>query len=811
MANSGSLNTTAYSGRYLKLTWEITSQSIANNSSTISWTITGAGGSTTTWYRAGNFKCVINGSTVYSSSTRIELYNGTKVASGKITVKHGSDGKKTLTASLQAGIYTTAVNCKGSDSWSLTAIPRYANVTQKLNSKTETSVKINWSSDYTVDQLFYSTNNGSSWSSVTVSASKSGTYEISGLNANTTYKIKTRVRRKDTGLLSNSSALSVTTYNYPYCINNPNFVIGDTVKLDFYNPLNREFSIEIVTEGHNFNKGNISGTSWSGLNDEVSQNELYSAIPNSNSAVYQVQCGYNNIFQRTTGNNTFSTNPSNCSPIFNNFTYKDSNTAVTSITGNDQVLIKDISTLQVNISTDNKMIAVKNAIPKNYNVSVDTLNKTISYTDTDISSEIGIIKSAGTKRLNVRAYDSRNNSSLVYKDITIYDYIKPTINVTASRLNNFENQTTLKVSGTFAKLNIDNTAKNTIIDVSYRYREVGATEWSEWSNIDFVIDTTDSQSDTPTLDGKYSCTDTFLDLDNTKSFEFEILTVDKFSSNTGVTSINEGVPIFFISSNKKDCYILDQRILKDTTNVVVENEDLNNYTNTGYYFFNINAQNAPTNKGWLEVIASGVDNIKQIWLSNDDTYTRTYIDGTWSNWKKYIILDDLYSIGSIFITSTNENPSNKLGGIWELIDKTFIPNVYTVTSDITAINANISNAYIIRSGHTVRLRVNFQPTVELNDTKKDLFSIPLSILGFSGFSYNYFAQVTGSDGGQGNILIDFSADETKVVASCTDVNMKDGSSSMDKGSNIYFDIKVNMHHYNMLDELCNMFYWKRVE
>ena len=123
MASSGSFNTSAYNNRYLTLSWETTSQSIDNNTSTIKWTLKGAG-SASGYYISGNFKVVINGATVYSSSTRIELWNGTTVASGTTTISHNADGTKSFTASAEAGIYYVAVNCTGSGSFTLDTIPR---------------------------------------------------------------------------------------------------------------------------------------------------------------------------------------------------------------------------------------------------------------------------------------------------------------------------------------------------------------------------------------------------------------------------------------------------------------------------------------------------------------------------------------------------------------------------------------------------------------------------------------------------------------------------------------------------------------
>ena len=124
MAASGTFKTSAYEGACLQFDWTLKNQSTVNNQSVISWTLKGAGINSGYWYMAGPFKCVINGTTVYQSSTRIKLYTGTLVASGELAIGHDTNGSKSFSAYAECAIYTSAVNCKGSDSWSLPDIGR---------------------------------------------------------------------------------------------------------------------------------------------------------------------------------------------------------------------------------------------------------------------------------------------------------------------------------------------------------------------------------------------------------------------------------------------------------------------------------------------------------------------------------------------------------------------------------------------------------------------------------------------------------------------------------------------------------------
>ena len=134
MANSGSFNTNAYEVRYLTFEWSVASQSIDRNQTTINWALKGAGSNAGTWYLSGNFKVVIDGSTVYSSSSRIQLLPGTTVASGTYTFNHNNDGSRSFSASAEAGIYYYAVNSRGSGSWNLPTIARATQPTTNKNS-----------------------------------------------------------------------------------------------------------------------------------------------------------------------------------------------------------------------------------------------------------------------------------------------------------------------------------------------------------------------------------------------------------------------------------------------------------------------------------------------------------------------------------------------------------------------------------------------------------------------------------------------------------------------------------------------------
>lgn len=122
MALSGTVKTNADSnGRYYQLAWTAT-QSTADNTSTISWTLS-AQGYSGGWVAERTLYVTIDGATVYNKSDRVERKVGT-IKTGTKTITHNSNGSRSFTITLGAAVYGTSVNCKGSGTFALNTIGR---------------------------------------------------------------------------------------------------------------------------------------------------------------------------------------------------------------------------------------------------------------------------------------------------------------------------------------------------------------------------------------------------------------------------------------------------------------------------------------------------------------------------------------------------------------------------------------------------------------------------------------------------------------------------------------------------------------
>lgn len=493
----------------------------------------------------------------YPTNIGVGEANAHLMASFSYTVPHNNDGSKTISFSLSWSANFSPTSASGSDTMVLTTIPRYFSQIPKMElvSRTTKTVTIKWTTSENASRSQYSIGDASHWVDVETNINKStGTMTISGLTANTSYRIYGDFMRADSSLWCQTKPyVDVTTYDYAKISSAPDFNDENNPTITYTNPLGNiattlQARIENSTgtsayiEYRNINKTGTLSYTFNFTTTE--RNTLRSACSNSSSPLvvkFVIRTEVDGTTYWSTVNKTMSI--VNGNPTFTDFAYADTNTTVSNLIGTNQALVQGKSNLQVTISSANKMVAIKQASPKNYTASID--NKTIpaNYSTNDVVIDMGTISSSGTQRLTVTAYDSRDNFTPRYKDITIYEYKKPVVNATVERLNNFEDQTTLSIDGDYSKLVVGGEAKNTILNGSYKYRETGGN----WTNPDPLSITVS--------DGRFYCDNVILSLDNSKSFEFEISITDELDTTTVSLTLDIGKAIFFISSNLRECFI----------------------------------------------------------------------------------------------------------------------------------------------------------------------------------------------------------------------------------------------------------------
>lgn len=394
--------------------------------------------------------CYLNGSNICSKSEKHSEWNWSwDFDSGWVTVSNKTSGTTPFYFTVKDTQNASWCNYT-SGTYQLTVAPAYTSITGfSVSALSETSARFNWSATDIVDYVWYSINNGSSWTDVDVADASSGSFDIGGLAANAGYNFKIRVRRKDSQLTTDSGAYYAATYAYPYLTSVPEFVVGNSLTIGIYNPLGRSCTISVIgDDGTEHIGGTITTTTISSFNDDNWKNIWYSTLPDKTQGTYKVRLksSTGNVDQ-VSGATKYSLNTSDVEfkPIFTSDEIINIiNTENTNISGTDK-FIKNHNSLS---GTIKPMVAQRSASGKYYNISTSglvTVKK--DYSSSNIDFDLG---NMSTNTFNVTAVDSRGFTTTRSKTINLIDYNNPVINVfKIIRQNGIGNKAIIHFEGSY--------------------------------------------------------------------------------------------------------------------------------------------------------------------------------------------------------------------------------------------------------------------------------------------------------------------------------------------------------------------------
>ena len=234
----------------------------------------------------------------------------------------------------------------------------------------------------------------------------------------------------------------------------------------------------------------------------------------------------------------------NGNPTFDNFNFVDSNTKTVTLTGNNTSIVKGYSNVKVTIPKSMKATAKKEASLSKYRVSIGTaIPVDITYSsDKDVN---GTVNNADSSTINVYAIDSRNNSKLVSKQATnfiSYSNIEKG-NIDVVRTNGVSEDVTLKINGTFNKVNFGKIT-NSIKSAQYRYRIKGTDTWSSYNNLTLTI-----KDNNFSYNGLIKGDTKTLGFNVEHSYEVEVLVKDELSEATFTDTFGSGTPNIALAKN----------------------------------------------------------------------------------------------------------------------------------------------------------------------------------------------------------------------------------------------------------------------
>lgn len=478
MATSGNFTTNAYSNRSLSFNWSIASQSTVNNQTTIAWNLVGTG-SASGWYESGNFQVKIDGNIVYSSATRIRLYNGTVVASGNYTFTHDSNGNKSFSASAQAGIYTIAVNVSGSGSWSLPQIARAATI---------------------------------------------NTWGTNGVN-----------KQVD---IDGSSSVGYTSYSssfyYRLRISIPN-----VVAIKHINNYQKDAAITFTSE---------------------EKATIYSHMTTSKTITLGavIETYTNSSMTNKIGESTelmvtaYLESPE---PTLSTVTYADTNASIVAITGSNQKIVRNKSTL---VFTLNTIASKKQATLVSAKATINGVTKQISLSGTSVNSttiNFGVVNVSSNTNASIVVTDSRGYTVTKTVAIQVLNYAAPSANVLCQRRNNFYTETNLKVSASYSNLGGGNS-----LTIKYQYKKVTDANYGSLT----------------TISNNTSYT---LNLDNSYAWNIKVVLSDTIGSTTNIIStVERGIPIAFWDIDKSsmgvNCFPSADKILEVEGDIILNTKSI---------------------------------------------------------------------------------------------------------------------------------------------------------------------------------------------------------------------------------------------
>lgn len=415
-----------------------------------------------------------------------------------VRVNHNANGTKSgvaLSASWRfSGTYSgvSIGTITASTTVTLNSIDRTApTVSCSVSNITANGFTISASSSATSDIWQYSLNGGSSWTQFSTTAGTSASVTLSSLSPNTTYSVRVRARKRTNQVYGTSSTVSAKTLGGAVILSCGNFAAdASTVNLSLrVTVYNAAYTNYITIKNGSTTYLSLTGRTWAAGTasrtitlTSAERTTLLNAMASLKSFTATIdlvtKSGNTQIGNASTCTCTISTTEANSGPTLSGFTFADSYSTTTAITGNDQVLIQSYSRLTV---TPGTATAKNGASIVSYSAVCSGVTKSNT---TGAALSLGTIGTSGTRDITLTVTDSRGYTASVTKSVTVVPYSKPKVNsVSLRRTNEIETEMQLVFNGSISAITVDGAQKNSLLYVRYRYKLTSASSYNAYTSI----------------------------------------------------------------------------------------------------------------------------------------------------------------------------------------------------------------------------------------------------------------------------------------------------------------------------------------
>lgn len=372
--------------------------------------------------------------------------------------------------------------------------------------------------------------------------------------------------------------------------NAPNFTDIQNPTIQYSNPAGNSVSSLQACISLNGSTDNIqyrdipkTGTSYTFNLTEAERNVLRQATPNSNTlnVIFYVKTVINGTTFYSTLNKQMTI--VNANPTFSS-AYQDTNSSTVAITGNNQQIIQNNSTLQINTSNLQALKYAKvSKISINVNGTVTTQN--LSASQTTATFNIGTLNVANNLTIPITLTDTRGNKTTNNLQVQVLAWSLPTAIITLGRESNFYTQTNLNVNADYSSLNNNNT-----ITIQYQIKKESDTSYGSLVTIQDNVQTT-------------------FNADNQYSWNVRVILTDRLGTKTYNLFLYKGIPLNFWDRLKSsigiNCFPQNQYSLElNGVDIMKAIQGVELYSNTSGTngTVNLNDSSANYDKFYIEYI-----------------------------------------------------------------------------------------------------------------------------------------------------------------------------------------------------------------
>ena len=470
-----------------------------------------------------------------------------------VRVSHNADGTKSgvaLSASWRfSGTYSgvSVGTITASTTVTLNSIDRTPpTVSCTVSNITANGFRISAASSATADQWFYSLDNGGSSTLFSSTAGTSASITLSNLSPNTTYYVRALARKKSNQVYGESGTITVKTLGGAVLLSCGSFSadaasISLSLRVTVYNTAYTNY---ITIKNGSTTYLSLAGRIWSAetANRTITltaseRTTLLNAMASVKSFTATIELvtksGSTQIGSASTCTCTIRTSQANSGPSLSGFTFADSYSTTTAITGNDQVLIQDYSRLTVTPST---ATARNGASIVSYSAVCSGVTKSNT---TGAALSLGTIGTSGTRDITLTVTDSRGYTASVTQSVTVVPYSKPRVSsVSLRRTNDIETEMKLVFNGSISPITVDGTQKNSLLYARYRYKLTSASSYNAYTSILGSVSATGSSFSFSNLE--------LCNLDSESSYDFHLQIRDQLNSLTSLDLyfvVSQGTPL----------------------------------------------------------------------------------------------------------------------------------------------------------------------------------------------------------------------------------------------------------------------------